>query len=89
MCSRDLFELARTRLGQAVIAQPQRADQRAMDDQIGIAADRRGEMRVAAQVQAEMAEILGAYSACACVRRTTSLTSSAVGRRRASRPGCG
>ena len=29
-----------------------------MDDQIGIAADRRGEMGVAAQVQAEMAVIL-------------------------------
>ena len=29
-----------------------------MHDEIGIAADRRGEMRVAAQIEAEMAEIL-------------------------------
>src|SRR6266851_9604010 len=36
------------------------ADQRAMDEEIGIAPDRRGEMRVAPQRQAEMADILGA-----------------------------
>ena len=46
-----------------------------MDDEVGIAADRRGEMRVAAQVEAEMAVVLGAYSAWACERSTTSLTS--------------
>ena len=45
-------------LGQAAVAQLERADQSAMHDQVGIAADRRGEMRVAAQVQAEMAVIL-------------------------------
>ena len=45
-------------LGQAAVAELERADQPAMHDQVGIAADRRGEMRVAAQVQAEMAVIL-------------------------------
>ena len=44
---------------QAVGAELQRADQRAMHDQVGIAADRRGEVRVAAQVEAEMAVVLG------------------------------
>ncbi len=34
------------------------ADQSAVHDEIGIAADRRGEMRVAAQIEAEMAVIL-------------------------------
>ncbi len=46
------------RLGQAIAAKLERADQPAMHDQVGIAADRRGEMGVAAQVQAEMAVIL-------------------------------
>ncbi len=48
------------RVGQAVRAELERADQAAMHDQIGVAADRRGEMRVAAQVEAEMAVVLGA-----------------------------
>ena len=39
------------------LAQLKGAHQRAVDDQIGVAADRRGEMRIAAQVQAEMPEI--------------------------------
>ena len=30
-----------------------------MHDQVGVAADRRGEVRVAAQVEAEMAVVLG------------------------------
>jgi hypothetical protein len=34
-----------------------------MDDEIGVAADRRGEVRVAAQIEAEMAEIVIAISA--------------------------
>ena len=42
----------------AAVAELQRADQRAMDDEIGVAADRRGEMRIAAQVEAEMAVVL-------------------------------
>ena len=44
--------------GRPSVAELERADQPAMHDQVGIAADRRGEMRVAAQVQAEMAVIL-------------------------------
>ena len=52
---------ARAFLGaDAARAQAEAADQRAVDQQIGIAPDRRGEMRVAAQRQAEMAEIVGA-----------------------------
>ena len=46
-------------LRQPVGAELLRADQGAMHDQVGVAADRRGEMRVAAQVEAEMAVILG------------------------------
>ena len=46
-------------VGQPAGAQAERADQRAVHDQVGVAADRRGEMRVAAQVQAEVAEVLG------------------------------
>ena len=60
-------------LGQAVVAELERADQPAMHDQVGIAADRRGEMRVAAQVQAEMAVVLrrvfGLRLACAAPPR--------------------
>ena len=44
---------------EAARAQPERADQRAVHQQVGVAADRRGEMRVAAQVQAEVAEVVG------------------------------
>ena len=39
-------------------AELERADQRAMHDQIGVAADRRGEVGVAAKIEAEMAVIL-------------------------------
>ena len=46
-------------LRQAAVAELAGADQRAMHDEIGIAADRRGEMRVAAQIEAEMAVVLG------------------------------
>ena len=44
---------------QAVGAEFSGADQPAMHDQVGIAADGRGEVRVAAQVQAEVAVVLG------------------------------
>ena len=54
----DFGQLFAAHLGQAAGAEVQRAHQRAMHDQIGVAADRRGEMRVAAQMQAEMAVIL-------------------------------
>jgi hypothetical protein len=46
------------RFGQSIRSELLRADQRAMHDKIGIAADRRCEMRVAPQVQSKMAEIL-------------------------------
>ena len=46
--------------GKAAVAQPQPADQRAMHQQIGVAADRAGEMRVARQREAEMTDIVGA-----------------------------
>src|SRR5262245_43712573 len=39
---------------QAAGAEPQRADEAAMNDEVGVAADRRGEMSVAAQVEPEM-----------------------------------
>jgi len=56
---RDLGEAARIRsIRQAVGPEFERSDQRAMDNKIGIAADRRSEMRVAAQIEPEMAEIL-------------------------------
>ena len=45
---------------QAAGAELQRTHQRAVDDQVGIAADGRGEMGVAAQVEAEMADVLRA-----------------------------
>ena len=40
------------------LPRPSAADQRAMDDEVGVAADRRGEMRVAPQIEAEMADIV-------------------------------
>ena len=61
--------------GSAPSPRPSAADQGAMHDQVGVSADRRSEMGVASQVQAEMAEILGGYSAWACERNTTSFTS--------------
>ena len=43
---------------QAVGAEILRADQRAMHHQVGVAADRRGEVRIAAQIEPEMAVVL-------------------------------
>ena len=59
MCSAIVAKPRHLAVGQPVIAQLQRADQRAMHDQVGIAADRRGEVGVFRQVQAEMADIVG------------------------------
>src|SRR6516225_3694284 len=54
---RDFGKAARVGgIGQTVSAKLERADQGAMDDEIGIAADRRSEMGVAAQIEAEMTE---------------------------------
>src|SRR5690606_38815063 len=55
---RDFFEPRFLLVGDAVRAETMRADQRSMDDEVGVAADRRGEVRVAAQVEAKMPEIL-------------------------------
>ena len=49
---------------QAVGPELERADQRAMHDEIGIAADRRGEVSVTAQVEAEMPEIQIGRASC-------------------------
>ena len=46
-------------VGEAAGAEAQRADQRAVHDEVGVAPDRRGEVRVAPQVEAEVAEVLG------------------------------
>ena len=54
----DLRELAAAHVVEPAVAKPERADQRAMNDQVGVAADRRGEMRVSAQIEAEMAVVL-------------------------------
>ena len=54
----DLAEARRFAVGQAVIAQLQRADQRAMHDQVRIAPDGRGVMRVFRQIQSEMAQVV-------------------------------
>ncbi len=53
-----LGELGYRRSVERTIAEIIGGDQRAMHQQIGIAPDRRGEMRIAAERQAEVAEIL-------------------------------
>ena len=62
---------------------PSARTRRAVDDQVGVAADRRGEVGVAAEVQAEVADVVGAVYARLLlrVRSITSLTMSAFGRR--------
>ena len=54
----DLRQFARAHVVEAALAEIERADQRPMDDEIGVAANGRGEMGVAAQVEAEMAVVL-------------------------------
>src|SRR5262249_1030345 len=46
-------------LRQCAVTEPQGANEAAMNDEIGITADRRGEMGVAAQVETEMPVVLG------------------------------
>ena len=48
-CSPNSVEAALVGFGQAAFAQPVGRDQGAMDDQVGIAADRRGEVGIARQ----------------------------------------
>src|SRR5438876_150548 len=55
---RDFLQPIGLLLRQAAGAKPKRGDQAAMHDQICIATDWRGEMRVAPQVEAEMADVL-------------------------------
>ena len=50
----DVGQRMRRRVRQAARAEIQGANQRAMDDEVGVAADRRGEVGVAAQVEAEV-----------------------------------
>ena len=54
----DLSQFSGAHVVEAARTQVQRADQGAMDDEIGVAPDRRSEMRVAAQVEAEVAVVL-------------------------------
>jgi len=55
----DLGELLLGRVGgERAVAEAEGPDQGAVHDEIGVAADRRGEVRIAAEVQAEMAVVL-------------------------------
>ena len=54
----DLRQFSRAHVVEAARTQVQRSDQGAMDDEIGVASNGRSEMRVAAQVEAEMAVVL-------------------------------
>ena len=54
----DALEPLLVRGAQAARAEAESCDQRAMHEQVGIAADRRGEVDVAAKVQPEMADVL-------------------------------
>ena len=56
----DVREALRLGLGQPVRAETEAADQRPMHQQVGVAADRAGEMGVARQGEAEMADVLRA-----------------------------
>ncbi|ODS03502.1 hypothetical protein AUC71_09280 [Methyloceanibacter marginalis] len=56
----DLFQLLHFLIREAASAQVKGADQGAMHDEIGVAANGRGEMGVAPQVETEMPEILRA-----------------------------
>ncbi len=75
--SRDLVQrLHRRRSRQAVVAEAQRPDERAVHDQVGVAADRRGEMRVAAQVRGRSGRNCRRHTRLAPGERsTTSFTS--------------
>ena len=55
----DAGQLAASASRQPILAEAERRDQGAVDDQVGIAADRRGEVGVAVEVEAEMAVVLG------------------------------
>ena len=89
MLLRDLLELAHLRVGQPVRPEPERADQRAMHDEVGVAADRRGEVRIAAQVQTEMAEIVGAVFGLGLAAQHHLADELGHRASRASRRGCG
>ena len=54
----DLRQFAGAHVLEPAFAEVEGADQRPVDDEVGVAADRRGEMGVASQVEAEMAVVL-------------------------------
>ena len=55
----ELDEPALVGVGQGAFTQPVGGDQGAMDDQVGIAADRRREMRVGVRRESEVADVFG------------------------------
>src|SRR5205085_10548243 len=62
----DFGEPAKFAIGDSAVAQLERADQGAMNDEIGIAADGRREMGIASEVQAKVSDILGRVE-CLCL----------------------
>ena len=50
---------AASAVAQPVLAEVEGGDQGAVDDEVGVAADRRGEMGIAVEVEAEVAVVLG------------------------------
>src|SRR5208337_1190918 len=54
----DLREFPAAHVVEATLAEIERPDQRPVDDEIRVAPNGRGEMRVAAQIQTEMAVVL-------------------------------
>ena len=69
----ELLEAALVGLAEAAFAQPIGRDQGAVNEQVGIATDRRGEVGIAAERQPEMPEIVravdGLRSGCAAPAR--------------------
>src|SRR5919106_1435285 len=57
MAAERLQLVERDALLETALAEVERADQRPMHDQVGIAPDRRGEMGVVAEIEPEMADV--------------------------------
>ncbi len=74
--------------GQAVGAEVLGADEPTMHDQVGIAANGRGEVGVAAEIQSEVPVVLRRVFSLDCERSTTSLTSFSTSSPLIA-PGCG
>ena len=60
MCVGGVREALRFVVRQCARPEAEAADQRAVHQQVGVAADRTGEMRIARQGEAEMADVVGA-----------------------------